>query len=40
MTFCIFHAGDSSLAMFELVDRPDDLGSVANDTAPKNVVSA
>ncbi|CAK0782522.1 hypothetical protein CVIRNUC_005740 [Coccomyxa viridis] len=32
--------GDSSLAMFELVDRPDDVGDVASDTAPQNVVSA
>ena len=33
-------AGDSSLAMFELVDRPDDVGDVASDTAPQNVVRA
>jgi len=32
--------GDSSLAMFELVDKPDDVGDVASDTMPQNVVSA
>jgi hypothetical protein len=34
------NAGDSSLAMFDLVDRPDDVDDVASDTAPQNVVSA
>ncbi|CAL8470987.1 g10529 [Coccomyxa elongata] len=32
--------GDASLAMFELVERPDDVTDVAADTAPENVVSA
>ncbi|KAK9901274.1 hypothetical protein WJX75_003655 [Coccomyxa subellipsoidea] len=32
--------GDASLAMFELVERPDDVTDVAADTEPENVVRA
>lgn len=33
-------AGDAALAMFELVERPDDVTDVVVDTEPENVVSA
>ncbi len=36
---CYANAGDASLAMFELVERPEDVTDVAADTEPENVVS-
>ena len=36
---CCANTGDASLAMFELVERPDDVTDVAADTEPENVVS-